>query len=495
MQSPLILENQPDDMNAHVSRLKMLLIEQDDAVINDIRSALAPPAETESKLAFDIYLAVYPTNGLAYLNQLQFHIIFLAFQQNSTQTEAAIRALSAAAPTTPIIVLVKDDAEAETAVHLGADETLTKNNLAHPLLSKIIKTIIQQKKVKLALAENEAQRKAIISNITDGIIVLDESFRILFINPAAEKLLNQSAESLLGTTLPVHQSENAAPTLTIHTHSASPKQVELILTDTIWEGNFAYFASFRDGSSQAEIKNQLSQKNIFLENRNYELDQFNSTMAHQVQGLLGQIIGYASLLEMHHDIQLDEEAQLMLNRINQSSHKMNNVINELMLLSSIDHDAVDMIPLDMERILIEVFKRLRFQLDKYNGRIHQPHSWPAALGQPSWIEEVWVNYITNGLKYGGDPPQLELGATTLNNGMIRFWVRDNGTGISPQDQKRLFKPHTRLKQLKVRGEGLGLSIVKRIVHKCGGEVGVISELGDGSTFWFTLKAASDTPKE
>ncbi|RMD47975.1 MAG: PAS domain-containing protein [Candidatus Thermofonsia bacterium] len=392
-------------------------------------------------------------------------------------------------------MLVNNDAEAETAVRFGADETLTKSDLTHPLLQKIINATIKQKKLETALTESEAQRKAIISNITDGIIICDESFRILFANPAAEKLLNQTAENLRGTRLPVHQSKNNQTTLTIHPKSTNPKQVEIALTETIWEGNLAYLASFRDDSSQAEIRNQLSQKNISLEHRNYELDQFNSTMAHQVQGLLGQIIGYASLLEMHHEFQLDEEAKLMLNRINQSSHKMNNVINELMLLSSIDHGEVDIIPLDMERILIEVFKRLRFQLDKYNGRIRQPHSWPIALGQPSWIEEVWVNYITNGLKYGGDPPQLELGATPLNNGMIRFWVRDNGIGISPQDQKRLFKPHTRLKQLKVRGEGLGLSIVKRIVHKCGGEVGVISELGAGSTFWFTLKAAPDSPEK
>lgn len=482
-------------MNVRVSRLKVLLIEQDDAVINDIRSAFTPPVESSSQPAYDLYLAAYPTNGLAYLNQLKFHIILLAFQHNSTQTEAAIRALSAAAPTTPIVVLVQNDAEVETAVRFGADETLTKINLAHPLLPKIINAIIKQKQLKTALTESETQRKVILSNITDGILVLDESFHILFANPATEKLLNQSTENLLGKPLPVQHSKTNTTTITIHPNSANSKQIEMVLTETIWEGKFAYLASFRDDNSQVEIRNQLSQKNISLEHRNHELDQFNSTMAHQVQGLLGQVIGYASLLEMYDNIQLDDEARLMLHRINQSSHKINNVINELMLLSSIDHGEVDIIPLDMERILIEVFKRLRFQLDKYNGRIHQPHTWPVTLGQSSWIEEVWVNYITNGLKYGGDLPQLELGVTPLNNGMIRFWVRDNGIGISSQDQKRLFKPHTRLKQLTVHGEGLGLSIVKRIVHKCGGEVGVISELGAGSTFWFTLKAAPDSPKK
>jgi signal transduction histidine kinase len=75
--------------------------------------------------------------------------------------------------------------------------------------------------------------------------------------------------------------------------------------------------------------------------------------------------------------------------------------------------------------------------------------------------------------------------------MIRFWVKDNGVGIAPADQKKLFKPHTRLRQRRVRGEGLGLSIVHRIVKKCAGQVGVESELGAGSTFWFTLPEASE----
>jgi signal transduction histidine kinase len=70
--------------------------------------------------------------------------------------------------------------------------------------------------------------------------------------------------------------------------------------------------------------------------------------------------------------------------------------------------------------------------------------------------------------------------------MVRYWVKDNGEGISQVDQKKLFKPHTRLHQTRARGEGVGLSIVRRIVEKCGGKVGVESEPGQGSTFWFTL---------
>jgi signal transduction histidine kinase len=98
---------------------------------------------------------------------------------------------------------------------------------------------------------------------------------------------------------------------------------------------------------------------------------------------------------------------------------------------------------------------------------------------------VWVNYVSNALKYGGRPPRVELGATP-QDGVVRFWVRDNGAGLTAEDQERLFTEFTRLHQVRAEGYGLGLSIVRRIIEKLGGDVGVESEVGKGSTFYFTL---------
>jgi signal transduction histidine kinase len=103
---------------------------------------------------------------------------------------------------------------------------------------------------------------------------------------------------------------------------------------------------------------------------------------------------------------------------------------------------------------------------------------------------VWSNYIINALKYGGKPPRLEFGSDPLPGEMVRFWLKDNGDGISPENQQQLFTPFERLGKIYARGEGLGLSIVKRIVENLGGEVGVESQglPGEGSTFSFTLRA-------
>jgi signal transduction histidine kinase len=81
---------------------------------------------------------------------------------------------------------------------------------------------------------------------------------------------------------------------------------------------------------------------------------------------------------------------------------------------------------------------------------------------------------------------VELGATARTDGTVCFWVRDNGRGIPPEDQRRLFVPFKRLEPASAEGHGLGLSIVQRIVKRLGGEVGVESRVGWGSVFAFTL---------
>lgn len=236
---------------------------------------------------------------------------------------------------------------------------------------------------------------------------------------------------------------------------------------------------------------ELSQKASELEVRNAALDAFSHTMAHQIRGPLSQVIGYTEYAQTTLGDNLTEDLRHILNRILQSGLKMNNMLSEILLLASVRSQSdVELFPLEMGRIVAEVRKRLRLQIDRYQAEILLPTTWPVALGHGPWVEEVWVNYITNGLKYGGNPPKLKLGSRRTSD-MIHFWVQDNGAGIASEDKSRLFKPHSRLYEPRVKGEGLGLSIVLRIIHRLGGSVGVESKVNEGSIFWFTLPAASD----
>jgi signal transduction histidine kinase len=148
-------------------------------------------------------------------------------------------------------------------------------------------------------------------------------------------------------------------------------------------------------------------------------------------------------------------------------------------------------PFDMCHVVAETRARLDAMIARSAATLIVPESWPTALGHGPWVEEMWANYISNAIKYGGTPPQVELGATKEEDDHVCFWVRDNGEGLTPENQARLFTPFERLSQVRAEGHGLGLSIVQRIAEKLGGRVSVQSEIGKGSTFCFTLPAACD----
>jgi signal transduction histidine kinase/FixJ family two-component response regulator len=219
-----------------------------------------------------------------------------------------------------------------------------------------------------------------------------------------------------------------------------------------------------------------------------ELDAFAHTVGHNLRDTLALVIGYADLLK--EQARLPEELQEYLNAVARNGRKMHVVIEELELLAGIRKAKVELKPLNMARIIAEVEQRLAYLIERHQAEITVSEYWPVAMGHTPWVEEVWANYLSNALKYGGRPPRVQLGATERSDGMIRFWVRDNGPGLSQEEQAHLFTEFTRLNQMRAGGYGLGLSIVRRIVTKFGGEIGVESEVGEGSVFYFTLPSAA-----
>jgi two-component system, sensor histidine kinase and response regulator len=219
-----------------------------------------------------------------------------------------------------------------------------------------------------------------------------------------------------------------------------------------------------------------------------ELDAFAHTVAHDLKNPLAVQVSYASMLEVRYDALSDEEMLNYLGRLSVGARKMANIVDELLLLAGVRQmDEVTLKPLDMGRVVGEALRRLEDMIDEYDGDVVVTvETWPPALGYAPWIEEIWVNYLSNALKYGGEPPRVELGATPQNDGPVKFWVRDNGDGLDAEAQAQLFVPFERLGQVRTEGHGLGLSIVQRIAEKLGGRVGVNSGVGEGSTFYFTL---------
>jgi len=241
--------------------------------------------------------------------------------------------------------------------------------------------------------------------------------------------------------------------------------------------------------ANARLVQALRRRTIQLQARNEELDAYAHTVAHDLKAPLASIVGFSETLEEKYADISDEELRRYLHVMAQGGRRMNRIVDELLLLAGVRKMEVEMRPLDMASIVAEVMQRLAGMIEKSQAEVILPKSWPVALGYGPWVEEVWANYLSNGIKYGGRPPRVELGATALSDGKVRFWVRDNGLGISPEAQTRLFIPFTRFDQMRAEGHGLGLSIVQRIVDKLGGQVGVESEVGRGSVFSFTLTSS------
>ncbi|MDY7078534.1 MAG: GAF domain-containing protein [Chloroflexota bacterium] len=247
----------------------------------------------------------------------------------------------------------------------------------------------------------------------------------------------------------------------------------------------------------AGLVEALRQRTIELEARNEELDAFAHTAAHDLKGPLGYMVGFARVLEQDYSTLSDDDLRRYLRTIAKSGHKMSNIIDAILLLASAHKlEEADLTLLDMPVVVDDALQRLAYMIEEYQAEIVLPDAWPMALGYRPWVEEIWVNYLSNALKYGARPPRVELGATSLPEGkagerMVRFWVRDDGPGLTLEEQARLFTPFTRLDQVRAKGYGLGLSIVKRIAEKLGGEVGIESEVGQGSVFSFTLPGVAE----
>jgi PAS domain S-box-containing protein len=371
-----------------------------------------------------------------------------------------------------------------------------------------IEDITKHKRAEEALRESEARYRTLFDSASDAIFIHDMQGRFLEVNQVACERLGYSRKELLQMTpMDIDSQEYAALVPQrieelrqrghVFLETAHVRRDGTIIPTELssriieYAGEPAVLSIARDITARKQVEKALQQYTAELEARNEELDTFAHTAAHDLKNPLSLIIGYAGILEDHAGLS-PEEVDGYIDSIAQSGRKMGNIIDELLLLSQVRKMEVETVPLDMASIVLEAQRRLMDLIEMHQAEITMPETWPTALGYGPWVEEVWANYIGNGVKYGGQPPRLELGATVQKDGWVRFWIRDDGPGLTPEEQARLFSPFTRLGQAHIKGHGLGLSIVRRIVEKLGGQVGVESEVGQGSVFSFTLPGDSQS---
>ena len=374
-------------------------------------------------------------------------------------------------------------------------------------------------------------RNKLVDSMSDGMLLIDVRGRIVDLNVTMDELLikfnptlgNQPMGMMIGR--PAVKVLQPWPDLMKQYEIEDNVQAEIALTingePTFWDFRISLVGGgrgqlggrlmiIRDITSRVmaetaviSAKEEAEQANDALRSTNQELaasnaelEAFSSTVAHDLKAPLANIAAFSELLTGDWERLSPDEARSHLHIVAAEGNKAIQIVNDLLLLSHVRQtNEVETMPLDMGLIISEVLSRLQRIIVQYDAVIQVPETWPIALGHLSWVEAVWMNYLTNAIKYGGEPPQIELGATAQTDGYHRYWITDNGPGLTVEEQTKLFTPFTRLHHARAEGHGLGLAIVQRIVWKLSGQVGVESTMGAGSTFYFTLPAAKITTSE
>jgi signal transduction histidine kinase len=235
--------------------------------------------------------------------------------------------------------------------------------------------------------------------------------------------------------------------------------------------------------SKVQMLGQISA----LQARNRDLEEYVHMVTHDLKEPLA-VLAITSNLVTNASQLKNGNFEEYVQQMGITAQEMKRIINNLLHFAKTSLAEAPLGPVDMGAILTNVQSRLSHLIKEQRAKIVLPEMWPLAIGYGPWIEEVWANYLSNALRYGGCPPYLELGASPLPEGVVRFWVRDHGPGIPPAVHARLFTTFDRVSYQDIPEHGLGLSIASRIVEKLGGQVGIESEIGAGSLFFFTLPA-------
>ena len=372
---------------------------------------------------------------------------------------------------------------------------------------------VERQQAQNALQVSETRYRRLFETAQDGILILDANTgRITDVNPFLMKMLGYSHTEFLGRQLweigpfkdmaaartAFHELQTTGyiryEDLPLEASDGRCLNVEFV-SNVYWvDQQRVIQCNIRDISARKRAEAALNLSMIQLQARNEELDAFAHTVAHDLKNPAALIVGHAELLNRNYATLSDDERQQSLKAIVKTSYRLSTIINELLLLARLRQSEVETAPLDMVRVVADSLGRLTPAIKDARAELvwSDTSVWPMAVGYGPWVEEIWVNYLDNALKYGGPPlttPRIELGAALQPDGMVRYWVRDHGRGLTPEEQSSLFMPFTQLNQVRTNGHGLGLSIVRRIVEKLGGQAGLKSQMGDGSTFYFTLPAA------
>ncbi|MBD1888816.1 CHASE3 domain-containing protein [Coleofasciculus sp. FACHB-SPT9] len=287
---------------------------------------------------------------------------------------------------------------------------------------------------------------------------------------------------------------------------------------------------------QAELREQLEQNNAQLEQRvsdrtvqlqeaNAELEAFAYSVSHDLRAPLRAMQGFSHALLEDYSDSLDAIGQDYAQRIITASQRMDTLIQDLLDYSRLSRTEIRLQPIHLEAVVVEVLAQLEPELRQKQVQVTVEPPLPQIVGHRTTLIQVLTNLLNNAIKFiaPGVQPQVRVWAEVRERGeaeeqgivetraiastaeepesnqpsassqfWVRLWIEDNGIGIAPEHQQRIFRVFERLHGIEsYPGTGIGLAIVRKGLERMGGHAGVESQAGEGSRFWIDLPKARD----
>lgn len=381
--------------------------------------------------------------------------------------------------------------------------------------------VTQQRRAEQAYLRSEERFRVAQDLSLDGFTVLrairDEVGKIIdfeweYVNPAAAEMLHSTPEELIGQRLLAMLPGNKSSSELFNHYvqvvvTGQPHDIELYYRSEGIDGWFRNMSvkledgvavSFTDITERKRLEAELRALNRELEQRvaertawlmeaNKELETFSYSISHDLRTPLRALDGFSLILSEDYAAQLDDEGRYLLERIRAASQRMGALIDALLNLARLSRRELKSGPVDLSLLAQDILLELQETNPQRNVE------WQVApglvvTGDHHLLRAALFNLLDNAWKFTQNTPnaRIEFGRTS-RDGQGYYYVRDNGIGFSMEHSDKLFTAFTRLHPTEnYEGTGIGLTTFRRIIQRHGGEVQVESEVGKGSTFYFTL---------
>ena len=460
-------------------------------------------------LFFLVPLVMLVSVGLPYIVSGRFHVALMAGPDLADLTVWACMLLAVLVP--PVwgyrltVRLADDLAETTEVVRRVAEGDFSRtlpawaadsNELFH-LEQGINATAAHLRERLVELSQEKSRLEAVLHNMADGVFLLDGRKKVVLLNPAAEAMFGISAGEAIGRDhLEITHHFDLDQHLDRVLRTGQPANLEIRRArpeEQILEARLA--SSGGHGQGVLMVLQDITRARKLEQMRT----DFVSNVTHELRTPLTSINGFAETL-LEGALDDPETARHFVGIIKRESEHLGRLIEDILDLSRIEGGKwkVKKEWLHLAELAEETAGRLASKAESLGVdlRLEMPADLPAIQGDPGRLAQVMLNLVDNALKYTPAGGSVTVAAEDLGQS-VRVKVIDTGAGIPKIDLPRLFERFYRVDKARSRatgGTGLGLSIVKHIVEAHGGTVGVESEIGKGSTFYFTLpRQGGDAP--